>query len=46
VRTLRPAPGGTFLVVYDGEFIGSAAVTVTATLDDGRTVTGALPLMP
>lgn len=45
-RTLRPAPDGTFLVFYDGEFIGSAEAKVTATLDNGRTVTGALPLMP
>ncbi|MCP9491785.1 MAG: hypothetical protein MSC31_18210 [Solirubrobacteraceae bacterium MAG38_C4-C5] len=46
VRTLRPAPGGTFLIVYDGMFVGSAEVEVTATLEDGRTVTGALPLLP
>jgi hypothetical protein len=46
VRTLRPAPGGTFLVVYDGMFVGSTEVEVTATLEDGRTVSGTLPLMP
>lgn len=46
VRTLRPAPGGTFLIVYDGTFVGSAEVEATATLEDGRTVTSALPLMP
>jgi hypothetical protein len=43
VRTVRPGPGGLFLVVYDGAFYGGQ-IDAIAALRGGRTVTETLPL--
>lgn len=45
VRTLRPGPAGSFLVVYDGEFL-RGDIEITARLDDGQALSRTMPLMP
>ncbi len=45
VRTIRPAPGGAFIAVYDGPFYGGA-VRATAHLRGGGVVTRSSPVTP
>ena len=45
VRTIRPAPGGAFLAVYDGPFYGGE-VRAIAHLRGGRVLTRSAPVSP
>ena len=45
LRTIRPAPGGVFIAVYDGPFYGGA-VRATAHLRGGGVITRSSPVTP